>query len=97
MRLIDADKLDINHIGCYYGSNCYLDDVEDWIKNAPTIIIDDMREFEKTIFKNIYDSGDLMICISENRKLLRLSYFKDGHFIDEIFISINNNLNKMKG
>lgn len=37
MRLIDADAANVNYIPCYYGSNCRVEDVEEWLKDQPTI------------------------------------------------------------
>lgn len=37
MRLVDVDELDVEDIPCYYGSNCYVEDVEKWIADAPTV------------------------------------------------------------
>lgn len=37
MRLIDADKADVEMISCYYGSNCYIEDVQEWLNEQPTI------------------------------------------------------------
>lgn len=37
MRLIDADKADVDQISCYYGDRAYLDDVQEWLDEQPTI------------------------------------------------------------
>lgn len=37
MRLIDADAANVDYIPCYYGSNCRAEDVEEWLKDQPTI------------------------------------------------------------
>ena len=37
MRLIDADAANVDYIPCYYGSNCHVEDVEEWLKDQPTI------------------------------------------------------------
>jgi hypothetical protein len=37
MRLIDVDKADVNNIACYYGDHCYLEDVQTWLDEQPTI------------------------------------------------------------
>lgn len=36
-RLIDADKADVEKISCYYGSNCYVEDVQAWLDEQPTV------------------------------------------------------------
>lgn len=36
-RLIDADKADVENISCYYGSNCYVEDVQAWLDEQPTV------------------------------------------------------------
>lgn len=37
MRLIDADAADVEEISCYYGSQCYTEDVQEWLNEQPTI------------------------------------------------------------
>lgn len=37
MRLIDADKLDVERIDCFYGSECRLKDVQEWLDEQPTV------------------------------------------------------------
>lgn len=36
-RLIDVDKADVDSIRCYYGDHCYLEDVQEWIDDQPTV------------------------------------------------------------
>ena len=37
MRLIDADKADVEFISCYYGNHCYIEEVQEWLDEQPTI------------------------------------------------------------
>ena len=37
MRLIDADAADVERIVCYYGDNCRIEDVQEWLDDQPTI------------------------------------------------------------
>ena len=37
MRLIDADKADVERINCFYGSECRLTDVQEWLDEQPTV------------------------------------------------------------
>lgn len=37
MRLIDADKADVDQISCYYGDRAYLDDVQEWLDEQETV------------------------------------------------------------
>lgn len=37
MRLIDADKADVNYINTYYSDHCRTDDVQEWLDEQPTI------------------------------------------------------------
>lgn len=37
MRLIDADKADVERISCFYGSECRLNDVQEWLDEQPTV------------------------------------------------------------
>jgi hypothetical protein len=36
-RLIDANALNVEDISCYYGSNCYIEDVQVWLDEQPTV------------------------------------------------------------
>lgn len=36
-RLIDVDKADVDSIRCYYSGHCYLEDVQEWIDDQPTV------------------------------------------------------------
>lgn len=35
-RYIDAEKADVEQIICFYGSECRLDDVQNWLDELPT-------------------------------------------------------------
>jgi hypothetical protein len=37
MRLVDADKADVEFITCYYADHCYIEDVQEWLDEQPTI------------------------------------------------------------
>lgn len=37
MRLIDADAANVDNISCYYGAGAYLDDVQEWLDDQPTV------------------------------------------------------------
>lgn len=37
MRLIDANAADVERICCYYGGNCDIEDVKEWLDEHPTI------------------------------------------------------------
>lgn len=36
-RYIDADKADVERISCFYGVECRLEDVQEWLDEQPTI------------------------------------------------------------
>ena len=36
-RLIDANTADVEEISCYYGNNCYIEDVQSWLDEQPTV------------------------------------------------------------
>lgn len=46
VRPIDANALNLNDIPCYYGCNCDLEDVEEWVFNAPTLDYEPVRHGE---------------------------------------------------
>lgn len=35
-RYIDADKADVEQIACFYGAECRLEDVQEWLDEQPT-------------------------------------------------------------
>lgn len=35
-RYIDADKADVERISCFYGAECRLEDVQEWLDEQPT-------------------------------------------------------------
>lgn len=35
-RYIDADKADVERISCFYGSECRIEDVKEWLDEQPT-------------------------------------------------------------
>lgn len=37
MRLINADDANVDRICCYSGGSCYLEDVQEWLDDQPTI------------------------------------------------------------
>ena len=37
MRLIDADKADVEYINCFYGGECHIKDVQEWLDEQPTV------------------------------------------------------------
>lgn len=37
VRLIDANAADVERICCYYGGNCDIEDVKEWLDEQPTI------------------------------------------------------------
>ena len=37
MRLIDADAVDVERICCYYGDNCRIEDVQEWLDDQSTV------------------------------------------------------------
>ena len=46
MRLIDADDANVDRICCYYGGSCYLEDVQEWLDDQPTIDAELVRHGE---------------------------------------------------
>ena len=35
-RYIDAEKADVESISCFYGSECRIEDVQEWLDEQPT-------------------------------------------------------------
>lgn len=46
MRLIDADKADVNFINTYYSDHCRTDDVQEWLDEQPTIDAEPVKHGE---------------------------------------------------
>ena len=36
VRYIDADKADVERISCFYGAECRIEDVKEWLDEQPT-------------------------------------------------------------
>lgn len=60
MRLIDADAANVDYIPCYYGSNCHVEDVEEWLKDQPTV---DAVPVDKIHFTDLYLDGSEAIAV----------------------------------
>lgn len=39
-RYIDAEKADVESISCFYGSECRIEDVQEWLDEQPTADMD---------------------------------------------------------
>ena len=46
MRLIDADAANVDDIPCFYGTECRLENVEEWLDEQPTIDAEPVRHAE---------------------------------------------------
>ena len=62
MRLIDADKADVERISCFYGSECRIQDVQEWLDEQPTV-----TQCE-------YSQDDNTVCISKEEYKELLEY-----------------------
>ena len=57
-RYIDADKADVERIDCFYGSECRLEDVREWLDEQPTadvLPIEEVERLIKQIYQNVED------------------------------------------
>lgn len=43
MRLIDADAANVDDIPCFYGTECRLENVEEWLDEQPTVDAEPVR------------------------------------------------------
>ena len=59
MRLIDADKADVEQISCFYGSECRLADVKEWLDEQPTIDIAKQIFDEIEVYEKDFSTGDI--------------------------------------
>ena len=46
MRLIDVDAANLDEIPCFYGDECHLEKVEEWLDEQPTIDAEPVRYAE---------------------------------------------------
>lgn len=46
MRLIDVDAANLDEIPCFYGDECHLEKVEEWLDEQPTIDAEPVRHAE---------------------------------------------------
>lgn len=56
-RYIDADKADVETISCFYGSECRIEDVEEWLNEQPTADVvprDEVAKIFEEIERNIF-------------------------------------------
>lgn len=55
MRLIDEDAANVDSISCFYGDRAYLDDVQEWLDEQPTI--DHVKHGRWESYANEEDKG----------------------------------------
>ena len=55
MRLIDADAADIDRIHCYHGGCCYIEDVQEWLDDQPTIEAEPVRHGRWIMVRDRYN------------------------------------------
>lgn len=42
-RYIDADKADVERISCFYGAECRIEDVKEWLDEQPTADVEEVK------------------------------------------------------
>lgn len=45
-RYIDAEKADVERISCFYGSECRIEDVQEWLDEQPTADVVEVKHGE---------------------------------------------------
>ena len=45
-RYIDAEKADVERISCFYGSECRIEDVQEWLDEQPTADVVEVKRGE---------------------------------------------------
>lgn len=45
-RYIDADKADVERISCFYGAECRIEDVKEWLDEQPTADVQEVKHGE---------------------------------------------------
>ena len=45
-RYIDAEKADVESISCFYGSECRIEDVQEWLDEQPTADVVEVKHGE---------------------------------------------------
>lgn len=46
-RYIDVEKADVERISCFYGSECRLEDVQEWLDEQPTADVVSQKAYEQ--------------------------------------------------
>lgn len=57
-RYIDADKADVERISCFYGAECRIEDVKEWLDEQPTA---DVAEVKRGYWKDT-EYGVCSVC-----------------------------------
>ena len=77
-KYIDVDNIDVEQIPCYYGGNCHIEDVEEWIKELPVEenLVAVIR-CAKCVFAKEHHSGKCM-CLKTNTLHENTYFCADG-------------------
>jgi hypothetical protein len=60
-KYIDVDNIDIERIPCYYGGECHIEDVEEWINELPVEEnLVEVTRCAKCMFANDHPTGNCM-------------------------------------
>ena len=73
MRLINVDALDVEEIPCYYGDQCRIEDVKEWLESAPTI---DYAPVKRGTWLGCENYNDIVQC--SGCGLIRNIYKQEG-------------------
>ena len=77
-KYIDVDNIDVERIPCYYGGNCRVEDVEEWLSELP--VEEDLITVvrcARCMFADDHSSGKC-ICLKTNTLHEGSYYCADG-------------------
>lgn len=56
-RYIDVDKADVERISCFYGSECRIEDVKEWLDEQPTADVVEVVRCKDCEFRVLTQNG----------------------------------------
>lgn len=92
-RYIDADKADVDRIGCFYGTECYLEDVQEWLNEQPTADVVP-RDYVVKIFEEIQEE---IVAALESNYRVRDELLAKKDIAYEMVACINGKINALRG
>lgn len=71
-RYIDAEKADVESISCFYGSECRIEDVQEWLDEQPTVDVVEAKRGEWIQLDECANEG--VYCSVCHKKVYKIEY-----------------------